>query len=237
MRDVPRSPAHRERHLSHRAAWLRAVVLGANDGIVSTASLLLGVAAAEVSSGALLATGVAALVAGALSMAVGEYVSVSSQRDAEQADIARERSELERFPQMELEELTGIYVAKGLSAPLAREVAVELSQGDQLAVHLAEELGITDATRARPLQAMASSAGSFAAGAVVPLLAMAVSPPSARIPVTAVAALLALGGLGAVGARAGGARLGRPTVRVLVGGAVAMAATMVIGRLVGTSVG
>jgi VIT1/CCC1 family predicted Fe2+/Mn2+ transporter len=237
MRDVPRSPAHPERHLSHRAAWLRAAVLGANDGIVSTASLLLGVAAAEVSSGALLATGVAALAAGAFSMAVGEYVSVSSQRDAEQADIARERYELERFPRAELEELTGIYVTKGLSPPLAREVAVELSKGDQLAVHLAEELGITEASRARPLQAMASSAASFAAGAAVPLLTMAASPASLRIPVTAAAALVALGGLGAVGARAGGARLGRPTVRVLLGGALAMAATMVIGRLVGTSVG
>jgi VIT1/CCC1 family predicted Fe2+/Mn2+ transporter len=237
MRDVPRSPAHPERHLSHRGAWLRAAVLGANDGIVSTASLLLGVAAAEVPAGALLATGVAALAAGALSMAVGEYVSVSSQRDTEQADIARERRELERFPSAELDELTGIYVEKGLSPPLAREVAVELSKGDRLAVHLAEELGITDATRARPLQAMASSAGSFAAGAAVPLLTMVASPASLRIPVTALGALAALGVLGAVAARAGGARLGRPTVRVLIGGAVAMAATTLIGRLVGAAVG
>lgn len=233
---MPRTLTHPERHLSNRAGWLRAGVLGANDGIVSTASLLLGVAAADATHAALFTTGVAALSAGALSMAVGEYVSVSSQKDSEQADIAKERHELERFPDHELDELTGIYVSKGLQPALARQVAVELHKGDQLAVHMAEELGITEASRARPLQAAATSAGSFAIGALIPILAILVVPDSARIAVTAVVALIALGGLGAVGARLGGAAMGRATVRVLVGGAAAMALTTFIGTLVGAAV-
>jgi VIT1/CCC1 family predicted Fe2+/Mn2+ transporter len=234
---MPRLPTHPERHVNQRLGWLRAAVLGANDGIVSTASLLLGVAAADVSSGALLATGVAALAAGALSMAVGEYVSVSSQRDSEEADIARERHELDSYPRAELDELTGLYVDKGLDRGLARQVAVELSKGDRLAVHMAEELGITDATRARPMQAALASAAAFAAGALVPVVTIVVAPLSLRMAVTAVAALAALAGLGALGARAGGARLGRATARMLIGGSAAMALTSAIGHLVGGAVG
>ena len=232
---VARVPVHThaEVHATHRVGWLRASVLGANDGIVSTASLLLGVAAAEVASGILFATGIAALVAGALSMAVGEFVSVSSQRDSEQADIAKERRELERFPEHELDELTGIYVEKGLDPVLARQVAVELSKGDRLAVHMIEELGITDATLARPLQAAGSSAIAFSLGAAIPLLAIVLTPISLRIPVTAAVALVALAGLGATGAWLGGARLGPGTSRTLLGGAAAMAITTVVGHLIG----
>ena len=228
---------HPEGHASHRVGWLRASVLGANDGIVSTASLLLGVAAADASRSAVVTTGVAALAAGAFSMAVGEYVSVSSQRDAEQADIAKERRELERFPEHELDELTGIYIGKGLAPDLAREVAVELSKGDQLAVHMIEELGITEATLARPLQASATSAASFAIGAVIPLIAMVIATTDLRIALTAVVSVLALGTLGAVGARLGGASVGRATVRVVIGGVGAMALTTLIGGLLGTAVG
>jgi VIT1/CCC1 family predicted Fe2+/Mn2+ transporter len=233
---MPRWPPHAERHAVTGLGWLRAAVLGANDGIVSTASLLLGVAAAQVERSTLAATGVAALAAGALSMAVGEYVSVSSQRDSEEADIAKERHELERFPRAELEELTGIYEEKGLRPDLAREVAVELSRGDRLAVHLAEELGITEDNRARPLQAALSSAGAFTAGALVPVLTTVVSPVPARVPVTAAAALAALGALGALGAVVGGARPGRATARVVVGGAAAMAVTTGIGHVVGGAI-
>ena len=204
---------HPERHTNQRTGWLRAAVLGANDGIVSTASLLLGVAAADVSRSALFATGAAALAAGALSMAVGEYVSVSSQRDSEDADIARERYELERFPRAELDELTGIYVGKGLSRDLARQVAVELSKGDQLAVHLADELGITEVTRARPILAALASAAAFTAGALVPVLTIIAAPTPVRALLTAAAALAALAGLGALSAHLGGARRGRATVR------------------------
>jgi vacuolar iron transporter family protein len=236
MRVVPLSHSHNERHRSHRGGWLRAAVLGANDGIVSTASLLLGVAATDAGRSAVIATGVAALVAGALSMAVGEYVSVSSQRDSEEADINRERHELERYPRGELEELVGIYQGKGLRPELAREVAVELSKGDRLAVHLDEELGITDATRARPLQAAASSAAAFTAGAALPVLVMAVVPVSVRLSATALVALGALAALGALGARLGGAPLGQATVRVLAGGAGAMAVTTAVGHLVGGAV-
>jgi VIT1/CCC1 family predicted Fe2+/Mn2+ transporter len=228
---------HPEGHASHRVGWLRAGVLGANDGIVSTASLLLGVAAADASRGIVLTTGVAALAAGAFSMAVGEYVSVSSQRDAEQADIAKERHELERFPEHELDELTGIYMAKGLTPELAREVAVELSKGDQLAVHMVEELGITEATLARPVQASLTSAASFAVGALIPLVAILIATTDLRIGLTAAVSVLALGILGAVGARLGGAPVQRATVRVVVGGVGAMALTTLIGRLLGTAVG
>jgi len=234
---VPRTLTHPERHLSHRVGWLRAGVLGANDGIVSTASLLLGVAAANTSSSVLLTTGVAALAAGSLSMAVGEYVSVSSQRDAEQADIAKERNELARFPERELDELTGIYIAKGLSRTLAREVAIELSKGDQLAVHMAEELGITKDSIARPVQAAVTSALSFAIGALIPVLAILAAPVGARLIATALIALVALAVLGAAGARIGGASIGRATARMLIGGAAAMALTTAIGHLVGGAVG
>jgi len=227
---------HRERHTSHRVGWLRASVLGANDGIVSTGSLLLGIAAANATTGVMVTTGIAALAAGSLSMAVGEYVSVSSQRDSEEADIAKERHELEKFPEHELDELTGIYMGKGLSQPLAREVAIELSKGDQLAVHMSEELGLTEGNLAQPLQAATASAVSFALGALVPLLTILITPVSARVPVTAFVALAALGALGAVGARIGGAAVGRATVRMLIGGAGAMALTTAIGRVVGGTI-
>lgn len=229
---MPVSARHRESHQSQRGGWLRAAVLGANDGIVSTAALVLGVAASGVDRSAMLTAGLAALVAGAGSMAVGEYVSVSSQRDAEQADIAKERSELANLPERELDELTGIYVGKGLSAALAREVAVELSKGDVLAIHLAEELGITDHNRPRPLQASGASAAAFAVGAAMPVVAVVASPVDARIAVTLVAALVALTVLGIVGARLGGASPTRPVARVVLGGAAAMAATTLIGHLV-----
>jgi len=227
---------HRERHTSHRVGWLRASVLGANDGIVSTGSLLLGIAAANATTSVMVTTGIAALAAGSLSMAVGEYVSVSSQRDSEEADIAKERHELEKFPEHELDELTGIYMGKGLSQPLAREVAIELSKGDQLAVHMSEELGLTEGNLAQPLQAATASAVSFALGALVPLLTILITPVSARVPVTAFVALGALGALGAVGARIGGAAVGRATVRMLIGGAGAMALTTAIGRIVGDTI-
>jgi len=235
---MPRTLTHPERHTSHRVGWLRAGVLGANDGIVSTASLLMGVAAASTTTTAILVTtGVAALTAGAMAMAVGEYVSVSSQRDSEQADIAKERHELEKYPDHELDELTAIYEAKGLGPELAREVAMELSKGDLLAVHMAEELGITEATLARPMQAAVTSAASFAVGAALPLLAIVLAPSGSRIWVTAIVALIALGSLGALGARLGGASVTRATVRMLVGGAGAMAITTAIGHLVGGAVG
>jgi VIT1/CCC1 family predicted Fe2+/Mn2+ transporter len=229
-------PQHGERHLSHRIGWLRASVLGANDGIVSTAALILGVAAADASRAAVLTAGVAGLASGALSMALGEYVSVSSQRDSERADIAKERWELEHVPDRELAELTAIYREKGLSPGLARQVAEELTRHDALGTHLVEELGITEQMQARPFQAAWSSAASFSVGAGIPLLAAALAGSSGRIPIVLVAALVALTVLGALGALAGGARPARPTVRVVAGGAVAMGLTMVIGRLVGTAV-
>jgi VIT1/CCC1 family predicted Fe2+/Mn2+ transporter len=228
---------HAERHATSRIGWLRAAVLGANDGIVSTTSLLLGVAAAEASRQLLFTTGVAALVAGALSMAVGEFVSVSSQRDSERADIAKERRELARFPEHELDELTEIYIGKGLTPELARAVAVELHNGDPLEAHMVEELGITKATMARPMQAAWSSAASFAVGAAIPVIAVVALPDGARIGLTAVVALFALAALGILGARTGGADPVRPTVRTVLGGAAAMAITTVIGRLVGGAVG
>jgi VIT1/CCC1 family predicted Fe2+/Mn2+ transporter len=227
---------HIERHRSHRAGWLRAGVLGANDGIVSTAGLVLGVAASDATRSAILTAGVAGLVAGALSMAVGEYVSVSSQRDTERADIAKERHELATTPERELAELTAIYRHKGLSQPLARQVAEELSEGDVLRVHLAEELGITEETRARPIQAMVVSALSFALGASVPLAAMAVATGATRLWVTLAVALLALALLGTIGARLGGAPQGRATLRTFVGGAAVMAITMLVGRGLGATI-
>ncbi len=234
---MPRTLTHPERHKSHRVGWLRASVLGANDGIVSTASLLMGVAAADVATSTLVTTGVAALTAGALSMAMGEYVSVSSQRDSENADIARERHELEKFPAHEFDELTGIYIDKGLSPELARQVATELGKGDLLAVHMAEELGITSDTIARPVQAALTSSVSFGLGAAIAVIAMVLAPTNARLAVTATVAIIALGALGAIGARIGGAAISRPTIRTLVGGAAAMGITTVIGHLVGGAVG
>ncbi|HAG67236.1 MAG TPA: hypothetical protein DCL10_02985, partial [Acidimicrobium sp.] len=214
----------------------RAMVLGANDGIISTACLILGVAAANASRETIITAGVAGLVAGAASMAIGEYVSVSSQRDAEQADIAKEKWELEHTPEHELDELTEIYVAKGLSNQLARDVAVELTKGDALKAHMAEELGISHATMARPLQASVSSASSFSIGAAIPLVAAALASSSQRIATTIVVAVFALVALGVSSSKAGGAHPARPTARIVFGGLVAMAFTMAVGHFVGIAV-
>jgi VIT1/CCC1 family predicted Fe2+/Mn2+ transporter len=225
---------HGEAHLSDRAAWLRAAILGADDGIVSTASLLIGVAAANASRDAVLVAGFAGLVAGAMSMAAGEYVSVSSQRDAELADIAKERRELEHQPEFELEELTQIYIGRGLEPGLARTVAQQLTRADPLGAHLRDELGMTEDTLARPLQAAGVSALSFALGAALPLAGMALAPMSARIVVVAVLSLLCMATLGAIGGVLGGADTRRAAIRVTVGGALAMAVTALIGRLAHT---
>ena len=227
---------HDEGHGGTRVGLLRAMVLGANDGIISTACLVLGVAAANASRSAILTVGLAGLVAGAASMALGEYISVSSQRDAEDANIAKEKWELANVPERELEELTAIYVHKGLNPELARQVAEELTAGDALKIHLAEELGISEHSRAQPVEAMIGSAVAFAIGAAVPLLAVAISSTSNRIAVTIAIVVVALLGLGAAGARAGGAHPMRPIVRVVIGGLVAMAFTMAIGKLFGTSI-
>ena len=227
---------HEEGHFSHRIGLLRAMVLGANDGIISTACLILGVAAADGTRNAIITAGVAGLVAGAASMAIGEYISVSSQRDAAQADIANETWELEHTPEHELDELTAIYKGKGLTQELARAVAVQLTKEDALKVHMAEELGITHLTLARPVQASVSSAGSFSVGAAIPLIAVALAASSQRIATTVVVAVLALVALGISSAKAGGAHPLRPTFRVVFGGLVAMAFTMAIGRLVGSAV-
>ena len=227
---------HEEGHFSHRIGLLRAMVLGANDGIISTACLILGVAAADGTRNAIITAGVAGLVAGAASMAIGEYVSVSSQRDAEQADIAKETWELEHTPEHELDELTAIYKGKGLTQELARAVAVQLTKEDALKVHMAEELGLTHLTLARPMQASVSSAGSFSVGAAIPLIAVSLASSSQRIATTIVVALFALVALGISSAKAGGAHPLRPTFRVVFGGLVAMAFTMAVGRLVGSAV-
>ncbi len=227
---------HKERHLSHRANWLRASVLGANDGIISTAALILGVAASDASNAAVLTAGIAGLTAGSMAMGLGEYVSVSSQRDTERADIAKEIWELEHTPERELAELTAIYQERGLSHELARRVAVELTEHDALGTHLTEELGISEETLARPVQAAATSMLSFAVGASLPLIAAAFGTHGNRIALTLVVAVLGLLALGAAGARAGGAKPLRPTLRVVIGGIVAMGVTMAIGRLFGTAV-
>jgi VIT1/CCC1 family predicted Fe2+/Mn2+ transporter len=226
-----------EKHFSQRIGLLRAMVLGANDGIISTASLILGVAAADATGHTVLVAGTAGLVAGAASMAIGEYVSVSSQRDSEQADIKKEIWELENTPERELAELTGIYQAKGLSHKLAREVAEELTAHDALSTHLAEELGISRHNLARPLQAAVSSAAAFSIGAGIPLLASSLANDASRIWVTIVVVFVALLGLGGSSAAFGGAHPARPVVRILLGGGAAMAFTMAIGSLFGATVG
>ncbi len=232
---MPPAVLHPERHFSHRGGWLRAAVLGANDGIVSVACLVIAVAAAGASRSTLFTAGAASLVAGALSMAIGEYTSVSSQRDAEQADIAKERRELAETPERELRELTRIYMDKGLSHDLAQEVATELSRGDVLAVHMAEELGLTVDNLARPRLAAASSALSFSLGALIPFVAVLVagSTVAARVVVTGAVSMLALAALGAAGAWVGGAAFGRPTVRMLGLGGLAMT----VGALLGAALG
>ncbi len=228
---------HHERHFSDRAGWLRAAVLGSNDAIVSTSSLMLGVAAADASARSVLIAGIAGLTAGAMSMAVGELVSVSSQRDAEAADIAKESAELELSPAAELKELAGIYRDRGLDPELALEVATQLTAHDELAAHLRDELGIEPRTRARPLQAAIVSAVSFATFALVPILALLISPRSAAVYTIPAASLLALAALGAFGAHLGDAPAPRAALRVTLGGGCAMALTSLIGHLLGVSAG
>jgi VIT1/CCC1 family predicted Fe2+/Mn2+ transporter len=227
----------RERHLGHRTGWLRAAVLGANDGIVSVAAIIVGVAAAQSSRSAIITAGIAGLVAGAASMAAGEYVSVSSQADAERADLRLEWRELLDDPAGERAELAAIYRARGLSTQLAEEVATELStRDDVLAVHARDELGMTALSHARPLQAAAASSASFTAGAALPLLAVVLASSSLRIEVTMAATLLALALTGWAGARMGGAPTARGTLRVVLWGIAAMVLTMVVGRAVGTAI-
>ncbi|MGB0135352.1 VIT1/CCC1 transporter family protein [Dokdonella sp.] len=224
--------AHKpETHRTSRIGWLRAAVLGANDGIVSTASLVIGVAAANASQTQVLVAGVAGLVGGALSMAAGEYVSVSSQADAEHAELRVEQDELEQFPQQELKELAGIYVKRGLDPVLAAKVAEQLTAHDALSAHARDELGITPELRARPLQAALSSAAAFATGAVLPLGTILMAPAAYRMPVVMAASLTSLAILGAMAARAGGAPVVRGSLRVVLWSALAMAATAWVGSL------
>ena len=225
-----------ESHLMSRVGWLRAAVLGANDGIVSTASLILGVAAAATRPGEVLIAGAAGLVAGALSMAAGEYVSVASQADTEAADLARERVELRNDPAGEHAELARLYVERGIEPETASAVADQLTARDALGSHARDELGISHTTTARPIQAALTSAATFTAGAAAPLLIAALSPGGALVPLVAAGSLIFLAGLGALGAQAGGAPLWRAAARVTFWGALAMALTAGIGHLVGTAV-
>lgn len=228
--------SHREFHRAERIGWLRAAVLGANDGTISVASLVVGVAAAGTAPSEVLLTGVAGLVAGAMSMAAGEYVSVQSQADTEQADLRREQAELETQPERELAELAGIYVRRGLSRALARQVAEQLMAHDALQAHARDELGITETLRARPVQAALASAASFVAGALVPLATVLLAPPARLAEVSSATALVTLLVLGGVAARAGGAPVLRGALRVAFWGALAMALTAGIGRWFGAVV-
>jgi VIT1/CCC1 family predicted Fe2+/Mn2+ transporter len=227
---------HKEAHLINRIGWLRASVLGANDGIVSTASLIVGVAAAQSAPATILLTGIAGLVAGAMSMAAGEYVSVSSQADSESADRAREENELATIPDKEREELIGIYELRGLDRALAEQVADKLTEHDALATHLRDELGMAAHTAARPVQAAFASAAAFTIGASLPLAMIPLSPAAYLSWTVSITALLFLAVLGAVGAKAGGAPIGRAVLRVTFWGAIAMAATAAIGALFGTTI-
>ncbi|TCD06935.1 VIT family protein [Erythrobacteraceae bacterium CFH 75059] len=227
---------HRERHAVQRIGWLRAAVLGANDGLVSTASLIVGVAAAGVGRGEILIAGLAGLVAGAMSMAAGEYVSVSSQADAEKADLERERGELAAMPEAELEELAGIYAARGLDHDLAMQVAQQLTARDALGAHARDELGITDVASARPVQAAFVSAATFSAGAALPVLVAAAVPAAVVLPAVALSALVGLGALGGLGAAAGGAAPLKAILRVVFWSAAAMAVTAGVGRVFGVAV-
>jgi VIT1/CCC1 family predicted Fe2+/Mn2+ transporter len=231
---VRSSPHDIEHHFVHRIGWLRAAVLGANDGIVSTASLIVGVAAASPERGSILIAGVAGLVAGAMSMAAGEYVSVSSQADTEQADLETERIALAEDPEAELDELAQIYAARGLEPNLARQVATQLMAHDDLGAHARDELGISEMFKSRPIQAASTSAATFSVGAALPLSAVAIAPVSIAIPVVAITSLLSLALLGAISARAGGADALKAATRVTIWGALAMAATAGIGALIGT---
>lgn len=224
---------HAEHHLVGRIGWLRAAVLGANDGILSTASLISGVAAADGSHTSVLIAGIAGLVSGAMSMAAGEYVSVSSQADTEDAELSRERDELRAYPKAELEELAQIYAKRGVELHLARKVAEQLMTKDALGAHARDELGISEITTARPVQAALTSAATFASGAAMPLLAAVLAPEGAIIPVVTAASLIYLAALGAIGAKAGGSNIWRAAGRVVFWGAFAMALTAGIGKLVG----
>ncbi len=228
--------SHRERHRTERIGWLRAAVLGANDGIVSTASLVVGVAAAHASRGEVLVAGIAGLVAGAMSMAAGEYVSVSSQADTEKADLARESKELANDEELELEELASIYVGRGLDPALARQVAEQLMAHDALAAHARDELGISESLSARPVQAAIASAATFAVGAAMPLLTVLLAPESILVPVVSGISLVFLAALGVLAARAGGAPVIKSAARVTFWGALAMALTAGVGALFGTVV-
>ena len=229
--------SHSEIHMVHRIGWLRAAVLGANDGILSTSSLVVGVAAAGSGRTEVLVAGLAGLVAGAMSMAAGEYVSVSSQTDAENADLAKERKELAEMPEAELEELTRIYQERGLTRDLAQQVAVQLTAHDALGAHARDELGISETVTSHPVQAAVVSALTFAAGAVVPLIVAMVAPPAQTVVFVVVATLLALAVLGGLGASAGGAGIFRGAMRVMLWGVLAMGATAVVGTLFGVTVG
>ena len=234
---MTRNRRHAEQHVGSRIGWLRAAVLGANDGIVSVAAIIVGVAAADSGRSAILTAGVAGWVAGAASMAAGEYVSVSSQADSERADLAVEQLELSRDPAGEREELAEIYRGRGLSDELAEQVAAELSAGDDvLAVHARDELGMTELSHARPFQAAGASAAAFTVGAALPLLAVILAPSSVQIPATVAATVVALALTGFAGARLGGAPPARGTLRVVIWGVAAMALTMLVGRVVGTAV-
>jgi VIT1/CCC1 family predicted Fe2+/Mn2+ transporter len=233
---VSRLHVHHERHATSRIGWLRAAVLGANDGIVSTASLIVGVAAADASRSSVLIAGVAALFAGAMSMAAGEYVSVSSQSDTEKADLGREKRELEEQPESEREELIRIYEARGVERETAAAVADQMTAKDALAAHARDELGMSETSAARPLQAAVASALTFTAGAAAPLLLVPFVPMQALVPAVALVSLLCLVTLGGLGARAGGAPLGPSVRRVTFWGALAMAVTAGVGELFGIAV-
>lgn len=228
---------HRERHSIEKIGWLRAAVLGANDGIVSTASLLLGVASANVTHQSILLTGIAGLVAGAMSMATGEYVSVSSQSDTEKAALAEEQAELDADFQGEFRELTSIYVHRGLDVALAKQVAEKLMSHDALAAHAREELGISEITTARPLQAALTSAASFSTGAILPLLVAAIVPAQWAIAVIALSALVSLAILGGIAAKAGGAPIGPGIIRITFWGTLAMGASSGVGAFFGSIAG
>ena len=230
------SRLHAENHVMSRIGWLRAAVLGANDGIVSTASLIVGVAAANAAASDVLLAGVAGLVAGAMSMAAGEYVSVSSQSDAEQADLDRERAELATQPEFERDELAQIYVERGIDPDLAVRVAEQLMAKDALGAHARDELGISEMTTARPIQAALASAAAFSVGAAMPLTMVLIAPPTSLVAIVSVASLLFLAVLGAVGAKAGGANAVKASVRVTFWGALAMALTAGIGALFGAAI-
>ncbi|MFG1296446.1 MULTISPECIES: VIT1/CCC1 transporter family protein [Xanthobacter] len=229
-------PLHSERHVVDRIGWLRAAVLGANDGIISTSSLMVGVASAATSSSDVLVAGIAGIVAGALSMAAGEYVSVSSQADTEDAELAQERRELATMPDHERKELAAIYVSRGVEPELADKVAEQLMAKDALGAHARDELGISEVVVARPIEAALTSAGTFSAGAIVPIIVAALAPENVLAISISVVSLLLLLVLGAMGAKAGGAPMLKPTLRVGFWGAIAMAVTAGVGHLVGAAV-